>query len=136
MIIFGTLFVAIGCAALFDLNIWPILLFGLGFGLVIAPLFVTAMDTGPDDYQATAASLVTVARMIGMALGLAALSAWGMDRFFTLTADLPPALSSGYEAKLAGASITLFQEFFKVAMALSLAALVPVMVMGGRRGMH
>ncbi|MCH7924724.1 MAG: MFS transporter [Planctomycetes bacterium] len=48
---------------------------GLGFGLVIAPLFVTAMDAGPDDYQATAASLVTVARMIGMALGLAALSA-------------------------------------------------------------
>ena len=107
---------------------------GLGFGLVIAPLFVTAMDTGPDDYQATAASLVTVARMIGMALGLAALSAWGMDRFFTLTADLPPALSSGYEAELADASITLFQEFFKVAMALSLAALVPVMVMGGQEG--
>ena len=102
---------------------------GLGFGLVIVPLFVTAMDAGPDDYQATAASLVTVARMIGMALGLAALSAWGMDRFFTLTADLPPALSSGYEAELADTSITLFQEFFKVAMALSLVALVPVMAM-------
>ena len=62
---------------------------GLGFGLVIAPLFVAAMDAGPDDYQATAASLVTVARMIGMALGLAALSAWGMDRFLLLAADLP-----------------------------------------------
>ena len=107
---------------------------GLGFGLVIAPLFVTAMDAGPDDYQATAASLVTVARMIGMALGLAALSAWGMDRFFTLTADLPPALSPEYASELNQASITLFQEFFRVAMALCLVALVPVMGMGGRRG--
>jgi EmrB/QacA subfamily drug resistance transporter len=106
---------------------------GLGFGLVIAPLFVTAMDAGPDDYQATAASLVTVARMIGMALGLAALSAWGMDRFVLLTAELPPALSPEYGSELNQASITLFQEFFRVAMALCLVALVPVMGMGARR---
>jgi EmrB/QacA subfamily drug resistance transporter len=106
---------------------------GLGFGLVIAPLFVTAMDSCPDDYQATAASLVTVARMIGMALGLAALSAWGMDRFAFLTAELPQAISPEYGAQLADASITLFQDFFKVAMVLCLVALVPVMWMGDRR---
>jgi len=108
---------------------------GLGFGLVIAPLFVTAMDAGPDDYQATAASLVTVARMIGMALGLAAMSAWGMDRFLVLTAGLPSALSPDYTAQLAHASITLFQDFFRVSMWLCLAAVVPVMGMrGGRDG--
>ncbi len=106
---------------------------GFGFGLVIAPLFVTAMDSGPEDYQATAASLVTVARMIGMALGLAALSAWGMDRFAFLTAELPQAISPEYGTQLADASITLFQDFFKVAMVLCLVALVPVMGMGGRR---
>ena len=72
--------------------------------------------------------------MIGMALGLAALSAWGMDRFVILTAELPPALSAEYGAELADASITLFQEFFRVSMILCLAALVPVMAMGGRRG--
>jgi hypothetical protein len=104
---------------------------GLGFGLVIAPLFVTAMDAGPDDYQATAASLATVARMIGMALGLAALSAWGMDRFFALTAELPPVLSEGYASEVNRASITLFQDFFRVSMALCLAALLPVMAMVG-----
>jgi len=72
--------------------------------------------------------------MIGMALGLAALSAWGMHRFFTLTAELPPALTPEYASELNQASITLFQEFFRVAMGLCLAALVPVMGMGGRRG--
>ena len=109
---------------------------GLGFGLVIAPLFVAAMDAGPDDYQATAASLVTVARMIGMALGLAALSGWGMDRFLLLAADLPSALSSDYGELLAEASITLFQDFFRVSAWLCVAALVPAAAMGGvgRRG--
>ena len=57
-----------------------------------------------------------------------------MDRFFTLTAGLPEALSPEYGSELADASITLFQEFFRVAMALCLAALVPVMAMEGRRG--
>ena len=107
-------------------------LVGLGFGLVIAPIFVTAMDAGPPDYQATAASLVTVARMIGMALGLAALSAWGMDRFLFLTAGLPSPLAVEYGSELNEASITLFQEFFRVAMGLCLAAIVPAM--GLRRG--
>jgi len=106
---------------------------GLGFGLLIAPLLITAMDAGPDDYQSTAASLVMVARMIGMALGLAAMSAWGMDRFFTLTADLPSVLSPKYASELNQASIRLFQEFFRVSMVLCLVALVPAMGMRSRR---
>ena len=108
-----------------------LLLSGFGFGLVIAPLFVAAMDAGPDDYQATAASMVTVARMIGMALGLAALSAWGMDRFLLLAAELPSALSPDYGELLADASITLFQDFFRVSAWLCVAGLVPVAAMGG-----
>ncbi len=108
-----------------------LLLAGFGFGLVIAPLFVAAMDAGPDDYQATAASMVTVARMIGMALGLAALSAWGMDRFLLLAAELPSALSPDYGELLADASITLFQDFFRVSAWLCVAGLVPVAAMGG-----
>lgn len=38
------------------------------------------------DYRATVASLVTVSRMVGMALGLAALSAWGVEHFQGLSA--------------------------------------------------
>ena len=42
---------------------------GFGFGLVIAPLFLSAMEEGGDEYHATSASLVVVARMLGMAVG-------------------------------------------------------------------
>jgi MFS family permease len=120
-----------------------LVLAGLGFGLVIAPLFTTAMEAGPHDYQATSASLVTVSRMMGMALGLAALSAWGMGHFQALTAglDLPlPALgesSADYQARLDAyqsglttAGVDLFQSFFRAAAAIMLAAIVPALAMG------
>ena len=133
---------AIAAAGLFLMSGWLpddgdamltlyLLLAGFGFGLVIAPLFVAAMDAGPDDYQATAASMVTVARMVGMALGLAALSAWGMDRFLLLAAELPSALSPEYGDLLAEASITLFQDFFRVSAWLCVIGLAPVAAMGG-----
>ena len=35
MIIFGTLFIAVGVAILADLELWPTLLVGFGLGLVI-----------------------------------------------------------------------------------------------------
>ncbi len=118
---------------------------GAGFGLVIAPLFVTAMESGHRDYQATAASLVTVSRMIGMALGLAALSAWGMEHFQGLTAGLElPIQQAGetaqalelriqeYQDGLNQAGITLFQAFFRAAAALMLAGLVPALWLAGK----
>ena len=118
---------------------------GVGFGLVIAPLFVTAMESGHRDYQATAASLVTVSRMIGMALGLAALSAWGMEHFQGLTAGLElPIQQAGettqslelriqeYQDGLNQAGTTLFQAFFRAAAALMVAGLVPALWLAGK----
>ena len=58
---------------------------GFGFGLVIAPLFLSAMEEGGDEYHATSASLVVVARMLGMAVGVAVLSSWGVGHFQGLT---------------------------------------------------
>ena len=115
---------------------------GLGFGLVIAPLVASAVDAASDAYRGTAAAWITVSRMLGMTLGLAALSAWGMSEFQLLTSDLSfplplPGESDGaftariaaYNNAVAGASIEVFTAFFRTGAGLVLAALIPALLM-------
>ena len=144
--IFGLLLCAAG---LFLVGTWPIGveepeltwhlgLVGLGFGLVIAPIMARALEAAGNDYQGTAASLVVVARMMGMTLGLAALSAWGVEHFQGLTAglespvplpgDAPEVARLRLEAYTA-AGLTLFHDFLRVAGALSLLAVAPALLM-------
>ena len=119
---------------------------GFGFGLVIAPIVTHALNGVRDDYQGTAASLVVVARMLGMTLGLAALSAWGVEHFQGLTAglDLPLPMPSEstesfaarlieYKNNLNAAGLSLFHNFFRAAAGVSLLAIVPAMMMWGDR---
>lgn len=119
-----------------------LLIAGFGFGLVIAPIAVRAMEAASDDYQGTAASLVVVSRMMGMTLGLAALSAWGVQHFQGLTAGLEfPLPLSGeaaavfegraaeYSANINAAGLELFRRFFLAASVISLVAVVPALGM-------
>ncbi|MDA1215824.1 MAG: MFS transporter [Chloroflexi bacterium] len=113
---------------------------GLGFGLVIAPLLASAIETGGTEYRGTAAALITASRMLGMTLGLAALSAWGVGHFQLLTGNLAfPFPFAGetteafqlrqvvYQDGVAGASMELFSAFFRLGAFLSLAAIVPAL---------
>ena len=108
----------------------PLVAAGLGFGLVIPPIGVSALSAAPSDYWGAAASLVTASRMLGMALGLAALSAWGIERFYSLTADVN--IGSNFEeteAILIEAGVTVFQNLFMISGFLSLIAIVPALLM-------
>ena len=108
----------------------PLAMAGLGFGLVIPPIGVSALSAAPSHYWGAAASLVTAARMVGMALGLAALSAWGIERFYSLTAHVTlGATPEATEAPLIEAGVTVFQNLFMIAGFLSLLAILPALLM-------
>ena len=108
----------------------PLVMAGLGFGLVIPPISVTALSAAPSHYWGAAASLVTASRMVGMALGLAALSAWGIERFYSLTADVTigPTFEET-QAPLIDAGVTVFQNLFMIAGFLALLAILPALLM-------
>ena len=119
---------------------------GVGFGLLIAPIALAATNTVEEIHRGTAAAVVTATRLVGMTLGLAALTAWGSARFDGLVAgiQLPFALPGEtavqsqqraleFGTQVNEAGLTLFTNFFLVAMVLCLIAMVPAAAMAWRR---
>ncbi|MBI4305636.1 MAG: MFS transporter [Chloroflexi bacterium] len=107
---------------------------GLGFGLLIAPVFRAGMAEIEGNMRATASSWLTVARMIGMTIGLAAMTAWGATRFDTLVAGIPalsldPTVQAETDRLVTEAGLTVFQGFFRAGAMIALAAIVPAWLM-------
>ena len=56
----------------------PLLIAGLGFGLVIAPINSAALGETAEEERATMASLLTVVRLLGALVGVALLTTRGL----------------------------------------------------------
>lgn len=118
---------------------------GLGFGLVIAPISSSVLNAVAAARAGIASATVTVMRMVGMMVGLSALTSWGLGRFNALVADIPfplPAAAEGqavfqerlqaYQQGVLGATLTVFNEVFVAAAVVCCFAVIVVLFLGAK----
>jgi hypothetical protein len=129
-------------------------IFGFGFGLTLTARSTAAVEAlGAAAFGAAAAG-VTVARMLGMGIGLAALTVLGSNRIESLSvvlvdqaardAVLPPQLQGrpledylvvdALEQWAAGQAAGILSAVFAVAAAVTAIAIVPTLAMRNRPG--
>ena len=117
---------------------------GLGFGLVVAPISTTAINSARATQAGMAAAIVTALRMLGMTLGLAALTSWALAYFkqlasafrslpATATSDQFAKWSQDYAAHLIRSAHTVYTTVFFVTMALCLIAILPAIFLWGNK---
>ena len=135
------------------MHLWPLhvgwtqitvstLITGFGFGLVIAPIGTSAINAANEQQMGVASSIVTVLRMVGMILGLAALTSWGLGRFRTLASlfVVPAGVKFGstsyntlYGNYLISVAHTVYTDIFLAAGIVCLFALIPALFLQGRK---
>ena len=70
---------------------FSLVLGGLGFGLAIAPVNAALLEHTDGPVHGVASALLIVARMVGMLLGISALTTIGLHAFYDASAAIPPA---------------------------------------------
>ena len=150
--ILGLLFTAAG---FFLMSRWPVhvtwqqmtistMTAGFGFGLVIAPIGTTAINSVRPTQAGMSSAVITALRMIGMMLGLALLTSWALAYFrqlaslypslpITATAAQFTAWSQGYANHLIQAEHTVYTTVFFISMFICLLALIPALFLWGRK---
>lgn len=125
-----------------------LLLAGLGFGIVIAPVASEAINVVRRSHYGVASGLVVVTRLVGMTIGLSVLSGWGVGRLSALLQRNAP-LRMRDETDLdfqnrtfayigeqtIHYSLVVLRETFVVAAIVCIAAIVPVLIFA-RRDRH
>ena len=117
---------------------------GLGFGLVIAPISTTAINSVRPSQAGMGAAIVTSLRMLGMTLGLAWLTSWGIGYFKSLASHYPSLpvtatseqfaqWSKGYANHLLVSAHSLYSAVFFITMIVALVAIVPAIFLWGTR---
>jgi MFS family permease len=119
-----------------------LLVAGLGLGLVIGPLSSATLRVVPAAQHGIASAALVVARMTGMLIGVAALSAWGLYRFNQivagLSAKIPPNASLMERLAAQGemylhAFALMYGEIFTITAGVCVAGALLGLLVSGRK---
>jgi MFS family permease len=129
--------------------------FGLGFGLSVTPRSAAAVEAAGSAAFGAASSVVTVARMLGMAVGLAVLTAYGSTTIDRLSADIyatptaylayipenlqdrplrDPLVVEALESWASREAAAIMVGLYLVAAIVTIAAVPPALALGGGAG--
>ena len=150
--VLGLLFTAVG---FYLMSRWPMnvdwnqitistITAGFGFGLVIAPIGTTAINAVKTKQAGMGSAVVTALRMVGMMLGLAALTSWALAYFKQLASTYPSlpltattaqfaAWSKGYGAHILQSAHTVYSAVFFLSMVICLVAIIPAFFLWGNK---
>jgi MFS transporter, DHA2 family, triacylglyceride efflux pump len=119
----------------------PLVLTGFGFGAAIAPINAALLASTDSSVHGLASALVVVARMVGMLIGISALTTIGLRRFYAVSDDIPsttvlcpanPTDCDVYEDRLLDAGLAQLEAvFLGAAVCAVLAALAALPTLRG-----
>jgi EmrB/QacA subfamily drug resistance transporter len=119
---------------------------GLGFGLVIAPVGAVALNAARSRDLGIASGLVIATRLLGMTIGISALTGWSVSRLNRALISLPPLPQKPGESladfltrqqnyainQAIPLTLSIIRDTFAVAAIICLIAMIPALLLGGR----
>lgn len=110
-----------------------LLVAGLGFGMVLAPIATAVVNSAPSEERGVASALVIILRLVGMSLGGSIALSWGTQRVQTLSAELAAGQSQFAVDTLAifrqATAQAVAESFLLFAVTACLVALLPALLM-------
>lgn len=113
---------------------------GLGFGLALAPVNAALLATTEAAVHGVTSALLVVSRMVGMLVGISALTTIGLHRYYTVSDDFPSPSEicngktrcTAYSDLIQGAGIEQLQAiFFGASLCALVAALLALLLFRG-----
>jgi hypothetical protein len=97
----------------------------------MAPIATAAVNTAPPSQRGTASGLVIIFRLIGMTVGVSAMTTYGIQRANGLSQGLLPASASLEEIARVGTLVAerVIHETFWIAASVCFLALFPILLL-------